>query len=62
MTPDRREFLLAGGAAVAGLVSTQSTFAADEPDAFIADHLKRLKPLELAANRAWWDANTSGKD
>lgn len=62
MTHDRREFLLAGGAAVAGLVSTQSTFAAEEPDAFIADHLKRLKPLELAANRAWWDANTSGKD
>jgi peptidyl-dipeptidase A len=62
MTPDRREFLLAGGAAVAGLTGNDSIFAADEPEAFIADHLKRLKPLELASNRAWWDANTSGKD
>jgi peptidyl-dipeptidase A len=62
MTTDRREFLLAGGAAVAGLVSTQSTFAADEPDAFIQDHVHKLRPLELASNRAWWDANTSGKD
>ena len=62
MKPNRREALIAGGAAVAGLSNVPNASAADEPAAFIADHLKRLKPLELAANRAWWDANTSGKD
>jgi peptidyl-dipeptidase A len=28
---------------------------------FIKDHETRLKPLDVAANRAWWDANTTGK-
>src|SRR5207248_8366545 len=25
-------------------------------------HTKKLRPLEVEANIAWWDANTSGKD
>ncbi|MFO0847694.1 MAG: M2 family metallopeptidase [Gemmataceae bacterium] len=61
MTPDRRSFLIAGGAAVAGLLPNQA-HAADEPEAFIRDHVGRLRPLEVASNKAWWDANTSGKD
>src|SRR4051794_23803098 len=61
MTPDRRSFLLAGGATVAGLLPNQA-HAADEPEAFIRDHLSRLRSLEVAANKAWWDANTTGKD
>jgi len=28
---------------------------------FVKDHERRLRPLDVAANRAWWDANTSGK-
>jgi peptidyl-dipeptidase A len=28
---------------------------------FVADYEKRLRPLDLAANLAWWDANISGK-
>src|SRR5690242_7304293 len=28
---------------------------------FVKDHETRLHPLDVAANRAWWDANTSGK-
>ncbi len=28
---------------------------------FIKDHEARLHALDVAANRAWWDANTSGK-
>ena len=28
---------------------------------FIDDHVSHLRPLELAANRAWWAANISGR-
>lgn len=28
--------------------------------AFVARHEARIRPLEIAANRAWWDANTTG--
>ncbi|MBI2823296.1 MAG: M2 family metallopeptidase [Planctomycetia bacterium] len=29
---------------------------------FIAEHEAQLRPLEIAANQAWWNANTTGKD
>jgi peptidyl-dipeptidase A len=29
---------------------------------FIDAHTKKLEPLEVAASRAWWDANITGKD
>jgi peptidyl-dipeptidase A len=29
---------------------------------FIAEHEKRIRPLEYQANLAWWNANVSGKD
>lgn len=29
---------------------------------FIEGHEKKLRPLEVAANQAWWTANISGKD
>jgi peptidyl-dipeptidase A len=63
MTPDRRSFLVAGGATVAGLM-TNGAARADEAaaKAFIDDHVKRIRPLEIAGSRAWWDANISGKD
>ena len=63
MSPDRRSFLLAGGAAVAGLFADDAS--AVDPNAgrkFIDEHVKKVRPLELAANRAWWDANVTGKD
>src|SRR5262245_20810577 len=28
---------------------------------FIDDHVKRLRPLEVAAARAWWTANVTGR-
>ncbi|MBM4068955.1 MAG: M2 family metallopeptidase [Planctomycetes bacterium] len=28
----------------------------------VADYSKIVRPLEIAANRAWWDANITGKD
>ncbi|MFO0937522.1 MAG: M2 family metallopeptidase [Gemmataceae bacterium] len=62
MTPDRRSFLLAGSAAVTSLLTNQTSYAAEDAQSLIDEHVKKLKPLELAASRAWWDANTSGKD
>ncbi len=29
---------------------------------FIEDFTRRIRPLDIAANRAWWDANITGKD
>ena len=29
---------------------------------FIAQHEKTIRPLEIAASKAWWDANTQGRD
>jgi peptidyl-dipeptidase A len=29
---------------------------------FVASHEAKFKPLDVASNKAWWDANTSGKD
>src|SRR5262249_32036020 len=64
MTPDRRQFLSAGGAAVAGLLTNQVALADVTEDArkFIADHETNVKPLEIRASIAWWDANITGKD
>ncbi len=30
--------------------------------AYIADHEKRIRPLDIKAGKAWWEANTTGKD
>lgn len=34
----------------------------DRAKKFIADHEKRIRPLDIAAGLAWWNANTTGKD
>src|ERR1051326_5954667 len=31
-------------------------------DRFVKAHESKLRPLEVEASRAWWDANTTGKD
>ncbi|MFO0795969.1 MAG: M2 family metallopeptidase [Gemmataceae bacterium] len=62
MSPDRRSFLLAGGAAVAGLATPALAAPDDDAKKFIADHEARVKPLEIAAGHAWWRANISGRD
>jgi peptidyl-dipeptidase A len=31
-----------------------------EAQRFVEDHVKRLRPLDVAANVAWWDASTTG--
>ncbi|QJW99315.1 hypothetical protein FTUN_6918 [Frigoriglobus tundricola] len=36
--------------------------ADDGAAAFIKDHVSKLRPLEVQAGVAWWNANTTGKD
>ncbi|WP_171474294.1 M2 family metallopeptidase [Frigoriglobus tundricola] len=62
---DRRTFLLTGGAAVAATLLPDALSGADADDgaaAFIKDHVSKLRPLEVQAGVAWWNANTTGKD
>jgi peptidyl-dipeptidase A len=50
---------------VSGLVwmSAQATpEATSKAQRFIDDFTKRIRPVDIAANRAWWDANITGKD
>jgi peptidyl-dipeptidase A len=68
MTPDRRTFLASGGVAVASLL--HPTVDAGEQPAdpvaaakeLIAAHEAKVRPLEVAAGLAWWEANISGRD
>jgi peptidyl-dipeptidase A len=50
----------------AGRGMAQEKGKATNPDAaagqFVAGHEAQARPLEIALNRAWWKANTSGKD
>ena len=64
MLPDRRSFLIAGGAAVAGLntESANAQLADDEAKAFVRNHVKKIRPLEIAVAKAWWNANITGTD
>jgi peptidyl-dipeptidase A len=47
------------GTPMAGRASPEVTMKAKE---FIADHDKRIRPLDIAAALAWWNANTTGDE
>ena len=34
----------------------------ERAEKFVSDHVERLRPLEIAAGEAWWNANVTGKD
>ena len=48
------------GVAAAQVATT--TDAEHRARTFIAEHEANIRPLEIAVNRAWWKANTTGKD
>ena len=66
MPLSRRQFLVNGGLTVAALSQAQRLEASpdltDKAKKFVADHEARIKPLDVAAGIAWWNANISGKD
>src|SRR5436305_90784 len=64
MTPDRRQFIVAGGSAVAASLTpvASAADATDRARKFVAAHEAKVKPLEIAAGIAWWDANITGRD
>ena len=48
-----------------GIARGQNAAAGDvnqRTQAFIAEYEAKVRPLEIATSRAWWTANTSGKD
>src|SRR5688500_4437134 len=53
---------------IGGLLVSVAAPAAADPAAtarakkFVAAHVEKVRPLEVASNKAWWDANISGKD
>jgi peptidyl-dipeptidase A len=44
------------------LAAAAAAAVTDRARTFVEDHTKRLRPLEVAANLAWWNANTTGKE
>ena len=55
--------LLLGGFALSVTTATPADDATTaKAKAFVADHEKRIRPLDIKAGKAWWDANTTGKD
>ena len=51
--------LVAGLTGRAALAQPEADLAAKE---FIEAHLATVRPLEIAAAKAWWEANTTGQD
>ncbi|WP_238602742.1 M2 family metallopeptidase [Fimbriiglobus ruber] len=52
---------------MAALFGATSASAADpavtaRAQAFVAAHVSKFRPLDITAGKAWWDANTTGKD
>ncbi|MEO2089014.1 MAG: M2 family metallopeptidase [Gemmataceae bacterium] len=55
--------LLLGGLALSVTTAALADDATTaQAKAFVADHEKRIRPLDIKAGKAWWDANTTGKD
>src|SRR5437660_8271540 len=44
------------------MVALAASPATERAQKFIDAHVAKLRPLEVRAARAWWDANVSGKD
>jgi peptidyl-dipeptidase A len=47
---------------VASAADSPTAEANHRAQAFITEHETRIRPLEIAVAKAWWNANTSGKD
>ncbi len=58
-----RRYLLIGGLALAAVSpAAADPGTTDRARKFVDAHVAKVRPLEVAANKAWWDANVTGKD
>src|SRR5262245_24426491 len=57
-------YLLLGGVVLLAvpILTADESSPSDRARKFVAAHEAKLRPLEIAASLAWWNANTSGKD
>src|SRR5262249_8144365 len=59
-------FLVPAAALAALVLGSPRAMSADEMTErarkFVKEYERKIGPLEKAGNRAWWDANISGKD
>ncbi len=62
MSSLRRPLYAIGLLIMATTAASASPEATDKAKKFVSDYTAKVRPLEIAANRAWWDANISGKD
>ena len=44
------------------VAADQDADATDRARKFLDAYTAKMRPLEIAANRAWWNANITGKD
>src|SRR5438445_7601052 len=54
--------ILAGFITMATPTTSASPEATDKAKQFVDKFTAVLRPLDIKANRAWWDANITGKD
>jgi len=50
------------GVVMTSAIAIADTSTADKARAFVESYTTKVRPLEIAVNRAWWDANITGKD
>jgi len=54
--------LILAGACMSSLTASADVSTTEEARAYIDSFTAKVRPLDIAANRAWWDANITGKD
>jgi peptidyl-dipeptidase A len=58
----RRTFLAVLGTIMTSAVAFADSATTDKARMFVESYTAKVRPLEIAAGRAWWDANITGKD
>lgn len=57
-----RTIIVIVGLIMTSAIAIADTEMTDKARAFVDSYTAKVRPLEIAANRAWWDANMTGKD
>src|SRR5262249_12607640 len=54
--------LILAGACMSSLLTAADQSTTEKAREYIASFAAKVRPLDIAVNRAWWDANITGKD